>query len=53
LGEYVEYDDEPSRNDALERLSKTDVAILMGHQPEPLPPDIQRRIDEVVNRATA
>lgn len=28
LGEYVEYDDEPSREQALERLTDTDVAIV-------------------------
>lgn len=26
--------------------------ILASHEPEPLPPDVQRRVDEIVNRAT-
>jgi len=37
------------RQKAKERTDK----ILAGHQPEPLPPSIQQRIDEVVNRAAA
>jgi len=36
------------RQRARERVEE----ILAEHQPEPLPPDIQRRIDEVVSRAT-
>ena len=37
------------RQRARERLEE----ILQNHQPEPLPPDVQERIDGVVNRATA
>jgi trimethylamine--corrinoid protein Co-methyltransferase len=34
-----------------QRASERVEEILAGHEPEPLPPDIQRRIDEVVSRA--
>ncbi len=37
------------RQKARERVNE----ILAEHQPEPLPPDVQRRIDEIVNRAVA
>ena len=37
------------RQRARERLEE----ILQNHQPEPLPPDVQEKIDEVVNRAAA
>ena len=37
------------RQKARERVDE----ILAEHQPEPLPPDVQRRIDEIVNRAVA
>ncbi|HEY73622.1 MAG TPA: trimethylamine methyltransferase, partial [Thermoflexia bacterium] len=37
------------RQKARERIDE----ILAEHQPEPLPPDVQQRIDEIVNCATA
>ena len=50
--EYEDWVAEGSRTMG-ERAAERVDEILAEHQPEPLSPDVQKRIDEIVNRATA
>jgi len=49
--EYEDWVAEGSRTMG-ERAAERVDEILAEHQPEPLPPDVQKRLDEVVRRAT-